>query len=377
MDHHPAPDHTQSTFELLVSLLQSNPTSIEILPGDASTWVQEGTNTFPFLFIDNNLGVPQKILYKAFMVGMANFKLSRRQALSLTASSQPAIRDLIASSAVILLTNPAHQTALNTRKHLVVQGSLDPSAELSFTAALLSSQHCAKESIIWHHRQWLLRRIYPPSTSDAFEDGAHPGCLPIPCIPPDALRKELGIVTRACELYPRNYFAWAHRYFCMRHTLDNLVVNDSAHDEAAYTEIVLGEISNVKQWIERHVADFSAVHYLVKLSACAQDSNFFAATRPSWNSLSFASHAKSLVQSFPSHEALWMYMRATALFEVSTDDEDTLEEFSRNFAAPLATPQNEEQLSALYARRFLFWLSHTNDVRTNLSIWPEGVFTFF
>ena len=147
---------------------------MEIVPGDGSEWFSgESQSTSaehaPFLFVESNLGVPQKVLYKAYVAAVPWFSKAKRalKVLKPTASgghiSTSSAEDLRYSSSVLLLANPAHQTALNARKSLVQHGLLDAALELRFTAALLHVRTCAKQSLLWHHRRWLLRRLYPTS----------------------------------------------------------------------------------------------------------------------------------------------------------------------------------------------------------------------
>ncbi|KAH7910995.1 hypothetical protein BJ138DRAFT_1186992 [Hygrophoropsis aurantiaca] len=421
-------DHDQrlsaASSDLLASLLHSHPTSIEILPGDASLWAHQpspadaidaGSSTYPFLFIENNLGIPQKVLYSTYILAVQRFTQCKKRDLAV--ASRSAILELKSTSAIIILANPAHHTALNARRRLVLcaysypadthdpsedAGCLRAEDELAFTAALLSSRHCAKEAGLWSYRRWLMQRIYP-SESDAC------AACSISCdrflalrIPPDVLRTELRIVTRACELYPRNYFAWMHRSICMQGVLHHIAAlhrphspnpdDKEAHVHDEYLDIITAEISTTKRWIEQHVADASAVHYLVTLVHSVQSHSSYVSNQelPSGN-LSLASHAMSLLRAFPVHEALWAYIRGavvversgTAFVELSSafsgsstvfaearapgEDKDkyALLDSVRAFAfEKVLTPigdanDSEYQVVAVHAARFIEWLRRT------------------
>lgn len=114
----------------------------------------EGANesdTKPFLLLDGNLGVPKKVLYRIYLHALQVFAQCKvRSNAPDTAPSDlsETTRGLTSTSAVILLANPAHTTALNTRKRLLQGKILQCEIELKFTEALLSSRNCSNQSIL-------------------------------------------------------------------------------------------------------------------------------------------------------------------------------------------------------------------------------------
>ncbi|KAG1903244.1 uncharacterized protein F5891DRAFT_1185390 [Suillus fuscotomentosus] len=316
--------------------------TIEVLPGDASIWIPdvEERSRSPFLFTENNLGVPEKELHRSYLFTVPVFSAARKASGFHTLEDpsnhtmSPAIQDLIDSSAVLILMNPAHQTALNARKQLIVRNLIDMGEELKFTAALLSSRHCCKQGELWYHRQWLLRRLYPVPS---FPQGLITDMIPDSpnfYLPPNDLSAEIHLVSRACELYPRNYFGWTHRTICI---LSALVPGK--------------EISNVMQWIESHISDYSAVHHLKTLARLTEDAE--SPLLPDRLHLVFG-HALTLVRAFPEHETLWQYLR------VFWDEGDVAAAFVASFALPLQrarmTEQESESPSGMqHACRFLEW----------------------
>jgi protein prenyltransferase alpha subunit repeat containing protein 1 len=295
----------------------------------------------------------------------------------------------MASSGVILLANPAHLTALNVRKRLVQRGLLDSNRELEFTAALLSSRNCSNQSILWHHRQWLLRRIYGSfddivqsskrqstlSQMQASSDGEIPTQI---FISRKMIDKEISIASKACEIYPRNYFAWTHRHFCMELVMYslNLVADPTYLEELAM--FVSDEVTAIRRWIEQHISDSSAVHYLVTLIERLNTTGLigilpFALPHPencltpnvdptcAKDILSSTSHAISLVRSYPDHESLWQYLRAISRWEEAQDHE--IQAFSRSFiyswaCQSLSPTGYDSKLVTIYAYRFLAWQAY-------------------
>ncbi|KIJ15501.1 hypothetical protein PAXINDRAFT_155535 [Paxillus involutus ATCC 200175] len=337
---------TSATYELLVSLLAKCPKTIEILPGDGALWTHSGDSsdeaTFaPFLFLDNNLGIPQKVLYQAYIHAVGVFKLVRKSPTRASEEIQgndnsPAVQILIDSSSILILANPSHQTALNARKLLVKKQLIDPRTELCFIASLLSSQHCAKHAELWYHRRWLLSSAYETHGTQS------PTCLPagagashrdLMFASQTNLQQELGLLSRACEVYPRNYFAWTHRLICMRSLLSDHLANPSKNSN--FVVILRREIDGIKQWIEHHVSDYSAVHYILTLSRDVLQCKTLV-LEETIDEEDMLAHAIALVCEYPGHEALWLYARiATLIFDAR--EKQQIEQFVESFVRPLAS----------------------------------------
>jgi len=280
-------EHTIANFHR-VTIRQS----VEILPGEIDGWVPESTPTYPFLFAERNLGVPQKVLYKAYTVAVpAYFGLRNESRKSAPSLQQSCLLDRL--TRVVLLANSAHQTALNSRKELVQNQVVDPCWELNFSASLLSCRECAKESILWHHRRWLLRIIYEvPTTADS-------DAIP-ETIPPEALEAEFSCVFTACHLYPRNYHAWAHRRYCAK-ALVALLQSEGPSN----LSVLANEYQRTLKWIESHISDYSAMNYVINFEKMLPGGN------PTEGCSPMKEHAMSLLRSFPDHESLWMYLRGS------------------------------------------------------------------
>ncbi|KAI0365574.1 protein prenylyltransferase [Pilatotrama ljubarskyi] len=316
----------------LGQLLSIPPSSTELLPGDGAEWLAadmpaDARQHAPFLYIEGNLGVPQKLAYKAYLESVPVFRRcrARLRASHLTTGSElteAEVREALASTAVLLLVNPAHQSALNARKRLVQLRAVDAAYELRFASALLTLHEGAKQSLLWHHRRWLLRRIYPEAmgsrTSDVVGDGED--SLHGVELDADAFRTEVAVVVRACEVYPRNYHAWTHRYLCAEALVARIRTQgrEDAHADAM-VHAWRGERARVREWIERHVSDYSAMQYACRLevlarrlaeSGAGRRARADASTVPSEEERETAcEHAWSLVQAYPAHESLWLYLR--------------------------------------------------------------------
>ncbi|KAG1740899.1 uncharacterized protein EDB91DRAFT_1081962 [Suillus paluster] len=351
-----------TSFRLLASLLLRPPATVEVLPGDASTWISDGAESphSPFLLMENNLGVPEKELRRSYLFAVHVFAAARKVSglhtfqNASTLTMTPAIQDIIDSSAVLILMNPAHQTALNARKRLVERNLINVGQELKFTAALLSSKHCCKQAELWYHRRWIFRRIYPIPTSpqgsiaDIAPDSTNFYLLP------NDLSVEISLVIRACELYPRNYFGWMHRTICIKS-----IIASAMHfiTSDVFVEIVTKEILDVTQWIESHISDYSAVHHLKTLAYLVDEMECTFLPDNLQHLLSPIGHALMLVRAFPGHETLWQYLR---LF---WDEGDVTAAFIASFVAPLQSTGMVDEgneyrecfSAAQHARHFLEW----------------------
>ncbi|KAI0665662.1 hypothetical protein C8Q78DRAFT_985847, partial [Trametes maxima] len=301
--------------------------------------------------LEGNLGVPQKLAYKAFLDSVPVFRRCRARLRAHYLSPAPKAHlnteDTLASSAVLLLVSPAHGSALNARRRLVQDGALEAERELRFVAALLTLREGAKQSGLWHHRRWLLRRVFPSPARprNGEEDAGEAGwggprgdgedALWGVGVSPEGFRTEFAVVQRACGVYPRNYHAWAHRYLCaeaLAAALGGGGVADADGDmgiRAVFAEVWREERARVRAWIERHVADYSAVQYACRLDGLRVEFGLRlfpklegdlmvdvgTTVRPGEGEgeeeeeEESCAHAWALVNAYPAHESLWLYLR--------------------------------------------------------------------
>ncbi|KAJ7782737.1 hypothetical protein B0H16DRAFT_1494175 [Mycena metata] len=286
-------------------LMQNSLLSLEIVPGNIEAYLVEPpspgqpSREFPFLLMDGHLGVPQKILYHLYPLALELLNTESRE-------------DQHDASCVILLANPAHQTAMNTRKRLIQSGALSAHAELNFSAMLLgSSRSASKESILWAHRRWIFSVLY--SRTIPYFKASSPGWVcssEDPEIPPDMIEKESELISRCCETYPRNYHAWSHYHFVVQCIHTSLRSSHPA--DSPYLPLFAVEFLKLRRWIGSHVSDHSAVHHSCSIISLLQSSEL-PQYQPVLGPLvdGHFEHALGLVASFPSHESLWMYLRAT------------------------------------------------------------------
>ncbi len=197
----------------------------------------------------------------------------------------------------------------------------------------------------------------------------------------DVLSTEFAIVERACEVYPRNYHAWAHRYLCAE-ALATALRGDAS---PGLMEAWWQEKDRIREWIVRHVSDYSATQYAClledlerRLNASGQLITATPVGHTQENTPeereSLVEHAWTLVQAYLSHESLWLYLRGALRLSFSHDglrlDSDTCGRV-RNEACALAqwflndgsadhggsVLHEEHALVRRHAARLLAWLS--------------------
>ncbi|TCD60623.1 hypothetical protein EIP91_009769 [Steccherinum ochraceum] len=345
------------------------PSSIELLPGDPEVWLTTGQD---YLMTEGNLGIPQKTAHKAYLQAVEVFRScpSSKHLGTEVYDSTDVVNNLISSSAVLLLVNPAHQTALNARKRLVIAGLVDASLELRLNAAFLTLRECSKQSIMWHHRRWLLRRIGSTSKMNHSEqdedlimdeDILYDAGLPV-----SVLSEELVVTSRAAETYQRNYFAWSHR----RRVFDALVfltrqaLEARSADLAKLVTLLVDEHASIMKWVDLHVSDYTAMQYLhaideLILPLVTQSSALLPRSSNDDFEDRLPQHIQSLLQAYPEHESVWMYTRLAP----PRDDS----------GLPPLGGHTTEQARA-NARRFLAWYAFRLGSATP-SITPRDVST--
>ncbi|OTB16360.1 hypothetical protein K445DRAFT_11316 [Daldinia sp. EC12] len=229
--------------------------------------------------------------------------------------------EAMAATAVLLLTDPEHLTAANTRKRLLIL-SLETSdtAELAlrrekqFVDSLLTSRlyRHAKSPTLWSHRRWLLHLF-------AIHD-----------VGVDLHHDIKNIVMIAGIRHPRNYPAWHHARF--------LVDRDPS--------LASSIIADVKEFCLKNHTDISGWSFLVYTISRIEDkskrrmtsSSVFAEVLDITSSLRWVS------------ESVWVFLRTIATVELISEQQ--LESFlAVNKKLASITPENSSQWRTLDSAR--------------------------
>ncbi|KAM0457199.1 hypothetical protein ACHAPV_006839 [Trichoderma viride] len=206
--------------------------------------------------------------------------------------------DVSRATAVMLLMDPEHLTAANTRKRILQDGinsGTDVETrirdELYFVDSLLTSRlhRHTKSPTLWGHRQWLMQRFQ--------EHG-----LKI-----DATSIMTTVISVAAERHPRNYYAWQHaRYLTNAVSETVAVVPASASREGDKDkdkdDDLAGMLEAAKNWALRHHDDVSGWAFLM----------FFLDRHPQYAG-PVVSETTRLAASFHwRNESVWYFLRNMA-----------------------------------------------------------------
>ncbi|KZT58515.1 protein prenylyltransferase [Calocera cornea HHB12733] len=321
---------------------------VELIPGTGKEWqVQYPDNQHsPFLLFEGHLGIPEKILYRAFLEVVRTYPSFRKVE---TANTE----DALVASSIVLLTNADHNSAFNFRKQMISDGKLDVQKELAYIRLLAMIPKNSKSSLLWHHRRWLLERIYPaaPSVRVASEWQV--------MLPVDVCQTEVSIVSRACESYRRNYHAWAHRSFILQHMRERC----PAAVDPAWKALLLTEYTTMTSWLESHISDYSAAQYLCQLQRLMQELDVYPAATPPPSTPTIGwplEYFVDLIRRYPDHETLWLGARTTLACRGTlpdTEGQRALQRLKDDFLADAgeAGPGGELAWDRVYVLRFWVW----------------------
>ncbi|KAL2105943.1 hypothetical protein VUR80DRAFT_7515 [Thermomyces stellatus] len=195
-----------------------------------------------FLADGNAVGIPKIRLFQAFSVAYKRFQQSVLRPDPRASDYDSNI--LLRPTAVLLLADPEHLTAANTRKRAILRNVKDSrdikgtlGREKWFVDSLLTSRlhRHTKSPILWSHRRWLLTQFQKYKLQ-----------LDIPT----EIRT---IILTSGERHPKNYYAWEHARWLLRTFVDR---------QAEETTILQEIAADVRDWCLKHHSDISGWAYL-------------------------------------------------------------------------------------------------------------------
>ncbi|KAL5605605.1 hypothetical protein FOVSG1_005752 [Fusarium oxysporum f. sp. vasinfectum] len=239
---------------------------------------------------DNAVAIPKLRLVQAFIVAQRLLKQS--QADSQRVSSE----DISRSTAVILLMDPEHLTAANTRKRLIrdklreqdLQDRLH--LEKHLIDSLLTSRlhRHTKSPTLWNHRRWLIQQFRVYNINVPAEN--------------DLTRT----IMVSGERHPRNYYAWCHA----RYLINAFILPLSSSQEGISRMIIA-----TQKWCFAHHNDISGWQFLL----------FLLDKQPAETSPVFRETLK-LAASFKwRNESVWYFLRLVAAGGVANTDKEEFE----------------------------------------------------
>ncbi|KAL2021565.1 hypothetical protein VTK56DRAFT_7064 [Thermocarpiscus australiensis] len=199
--------------------------------------------------------------------------------------------EIFAATAVILLLDPEHLTAANSRKRLI-QGQIsrrgDARSRLEneklFLDSLLTSRlhRHTKSPTLWSHRRWLVGRFMAYG------------------LPVDVLEDIRNVVFVAGQRHPRNYYAWCHARF-----LVNLNMSVNGREMLAA----------VQSWCFQHHTDISGWSFLYFLLSLEELSDTEARCSV------FAEVLKLVGSLRLANESVWVFLRTLAASGLVGDEQ--------------------------------------------------------
>ncbi|KAG2180717.1 hypothetical protein INT44_003724, partial [Umbelopsis vinacea] len=237
-----------------------------ILPAIPDEAERSTNEYYPFIFVDNNLGIPLPVVHHIIAYSSSEFMKYRQQ-------KDQNLDGLELSSKVLFMVNPDHYTAANTRKSLVQSNIVDAQKELALVDLMFTIPKHSKSSIAWHHRKWI--QNYLIKEKGQVLD----------------FNRERDLCERTATLYPRNYYAWTYRYWL----LTQIPISELKEKHEEY--------QRSRQWVTSHISDHSGIQYLERC------------LRFPVGTLLIEVHLRWLreqIKRYPGHESLWCHLRYCA-----------------------------------------------------------------
>jgi len=264
-----------------------------------------------FLRDGNAVAIPKLRLIQAFSVA--------RQILqqNLGHASSVILSNVIPATAILLLMDPEHLTAANTRKRALLSSGTPTETALRrekvFVDTLLTARlhRHTKSPTLWSHRRWLVTL-----------------CRKL-CISCDIRHDIKDVIMVAGERHPRNYVAWQHA---------RLLLGDNPGLVAAIA-------FDVKEFCLRNHTDISGWGFLSHCIARIPEEE----TRAEACS-TIVKDVLSMVDSFRwTNESVWMFLRTVVARE--RDEQNWTQFLATNTRLSLAAPHNSSQIVILERAR--------------------------
>lgn len=268
-----------------ISTLLTNPPENELLEIELlgkSHPLEPGVN---YLRDEAAVAIPKLRLAQAFFVARGILR-------SYQDGSTMDCREALAATAVLLLMDPEHLTAANTRKRLLLsalesskQDELAWKREKQFVDSLLTSRlyRHAKSPTLWSHRRWLLQLS---AVRDVY-------------VEPQLDIKD--VIMIAGIRHPRNYPAWHHARFlldCSPRLAESIV-------------------TDVKEFCLKNHADISSWSFLIYAISRIKNGEY----RRKICSSVFA-EVLDIANSFSwTNESVWVFLRSMAATGLVSDQQ--------------------------------------------------------
>jgi protein prenyltransferase alpha subunit repeat containing protein 1 len=201
---------------------------------------------------------------------------------------------ILMATDALMLVNPDHSTAWGDRRRALIATSGDWTREMQFLN-LMMTQH-SKAPSSWGHRKYVLQQIVEGIVKET--DNNETTLV-------DLVHKEIAHCSKIAEKFPKNYYAWTHR----RYLWSSCILPHLQSNNEIFQTLLQKEFDALKAWLEQHISDHSAVHYLtqvleIQLRSMQKDESQSLAVSKKSLDLS-----QSLLSTHSDHESLWILRR--------------------------------------------------------------------
>ncbi len=235
----------------------------------------------------NSIAVSKAKLVQAFVVARQIFLKHMRDC------PEDKVSEVQDATAVILLMDPEHLTAANTRKRMIQQLQHGLNAELEaalkkellFVDGYLTSRlhRHTKSPTLWGHRRWILE--HSASTH----------------LKLDILRDLETVVLVAAERHPKNYYAWSHMRW--------LTSTSTCSAESSSVNGLPRIITVVKDWCLIHPNDTSGFSFLYFCLSRHQFANLGDSDMSTIRSAVSTDVLRIAISFKWRHESVWVFLR--------------------------------------------------------------------
>lgn len=322
---HQEADSADAPYDILNRFFKSNRDRIielEVLPQALAPAegciLQDGTN------LCVNLGVPKKVLIKAYLTARQIFFQNRNN----FSIDSPAFQ----ATNIILFFDPEHLTATNYRKKRILNLHKDNSQpvavfyqEVLFVTNILTSplHRQTKSPTLWHHRFWLFtfaleRKLYG---------------FPSDVGPNEYAERVFNPIFKSAEQHPKNYYAWQYARR-MIERLRELVLEEPQRSKLWFSEFLVACAQKVNTWCCQHPSDTSGWSFLLFLipQLSALERTFITKQVLGFT---FNVHAQQ--------ESLWVFLRTVLALEASDQVRDGFVDRLKTYmkGRPSASTEND------------------------------------
>ncbi|KAL9080676.1 MAG: hypothetical protein Q9159_007554 [Coniocarpon cinnabarinum] len=381
--HPPDDDRSaeQAAYEYLVNVLNASwhgHLEVEVLSPDLHP------DQFAIRIIENAVGIPQTLLLLAFQYARLLFLSGLPQARSHGLDRWDDFQHTMSCTQIILLFDPTHVTAANTRKRLL-RWLFDPSfspagsvideiirKELWLLDSLQTSplpKH-TKSSVLWQHRRWLLDEFLEWVMDVQRADVLGSKRMSILLAPNDTfggnpidpteifwrslIEPELKVIATSGERHRLNYHGWD---FARR--LIEVMIDYSDENDLDLPRLMSTSVDLVQDWCLSHLSDTSGWTFFLWLVGQTRDENLMTRC--------FVSVGNLVVSYRYRQEPVWIFIRT-----ILASEDFLSAEFRATFVGELSgwLEQELEIKKKIEGERAQAWQERHDDAGLRLQEMP-------